>query len=443
MKHQIQTPHFIFKGKKVHNKTLFLLFLLMACCILHGQYLMAQNSPDKRQKDLLEQYIQAKGNSIIVFNASNIKQFWIDNSVASRRDSFSIELNKNNKNVFESIPLKIQLINVSITQNCKIEVITGNQDVLFSVLDSQNKVLAKPDGKTPFVEDYIVSSFFHFDETVDSSFYLQFSHQVLSRIDIKAIILSFENNKQFLSHPGTLRITRDMIYGPEATADNRNTNAFSVSGKGPSLFSKSKILVSDNEIAFSAKIKNTGDSPCRVYLGYSPYTVDGKRIDRRSTLFKNSNQLLKVISSNKDSITVDSPFEWSKGCSVAINAKEDLSDFPNTNVIEPSVENVIDNKNGTYEIKLSKSIDKLIAKNTLIRVQSPQGATYLYTNQQVLQPGEEVVFSSKVKKDDNNLLYTPNTLCRGVHYIQPLILMFSIDSKKDSTIAISDFTISY
>ena len=91
---------------------------------------------DSNEK-MLQQYVRSKGAGTIIFDASNIKQYWIDNSVVAQDDSFTILLNPVEPHFFESVPLKIQLANVNETQDCKIEVIADTDNFSFSILGKQ------------------------------------------------------------------------------------------------------------------------------------------------------------------------------------------------------------------------------------------------------------------------------------------------------------------
>ena len=221
-------------------------------------------------------------------------------------------------------------------------------------------------------------------------------------------------------------------------------NIFSAKGKYISLISNNKIYVSDNTLSNSVTVKNIGDTQTRVYVGYAPYTKEGKLIDMRNNPYK-GNKILRVVSAEKgrNTIIVDSEPEWTKGCCLALNAKEDLSDFPNHSWVDGTIQDVKKIDNDLFEILFSKPNQKEIKAGTPVRVQSPDGATYMYTKIQKLLPGEEANLSSEITKDDSYLEVGTEKLCRGTYYVVPILLSLVIDSSKENTVQISNFTVSY
>lgn len=150
--------------------------------------------------ELIEIFINSKGSkNAIVFDASNIKQFWIDKSVASGNDLINISLQEK-----KSIPLKIQLSNVIETMDCKVDVITENPDISFTVENSNSKTLSNSSKEEDFIQYHISSATFHLENTKDFSFHLIFSSKTSDTLTIKKIILSFSENKEslFLGSPG-------------------------------------------------------------------------------------------------------------------------------------------------------------------------------------------------------------------------------------------------
>ena len=116
------------------NTTTSLLFCGVVFLSAIFSYAQESNKIVQKTDDvLLDEYIASKGSGIISFDASNIKQFWIDNSVVSRNSSFEIILKSTNNQSFESVPLKIQLANVNEAMDCTIEVIADTEEYFFSV----------------------------------------------------------------------------------------------------------------------------------------------------------------------------------------------------------------------------------------------------------------------------------------------------------------------
>ena len=91
---------------------------------------------------------------------------------------------------------------------------------------------------------------------------------------------------------------------------------------------------------------------------------------------------------------------------------------------------------------MSSPLSEPIAKGAKVRINGLNSGN-LYTDSKVLQPGEEAFFNSKIQKDDNYLAYSSKAFSRGIYYVKPVILSFSIDSKEDNTIQIKDFSVSY
>ena len=405
-----------------------------------------QNITPKDDLELLNSFIHAKGyENEITFTHENIKQFWIDKTVVSQDDLIKVFLTTNNKAKLESVPLRIQLANVHLTQDCKIDIISSESDLSFTVLnDKSEQIEVSMAEKEQFINDTITSGVFHLVDITDSSFFLQFSSKNSNMLKIKKIILSFSKNKRFLASPGTIHFTKDNLT-PKTVITEADANSFYATGKRTRLFAEDRILISDNVVTNSATVKNTGDEPVHIYFGYSPYSEKGERIDNRCIPYKNENTILKVVSAGIDSnkMIVDSYADWKKGCYLALNAKEDLSDFPNTSFIEAEIQELNKIDDTHTEIIFDKPIKIKIEEGTLVRIQSPKGAAQIYTHGQDLQPGEEISFSSKIQRDDSFLKYSSKALCRGVYYVIPFIFSNSLDSGKENTVLIKDFSVSY
>ena len=301
-----------------------------------------------------------------------------------------------------------------------------------------------------FINYHLSTATFHLEDATDFSFNLRFNSKKDDSIAIKKIILSFAPNKEtFLSSHGSYKIGGDDIdiTGTSYKIIKNNGKTFSVSGKRADVFSKKKILISDQTLENSATIKNVGKAAFDVCIGYAPYTKDGDRIHARNNPYKNKNTILKVLSSsdNSNSITVDSYPDWTKGCHLALDAKEDLSDFPNFSLVEGAIVEVKKNDDGSAEIILDTPVKKGIKTGTSVRVQSPHGAIYIYTNTKTdLQPGETVVFPlASIKKDDDFYEYSRKAFCKGTYYVTPVILVATKDPQEEAVIEISDYTVSY
>lgn len=422
--------------------------LLLAISFLTVGILFAQetNSTNKRDSFLLNEYVKSKGTDVITFDASNIKQFWIDKTVASHEDSIEVVLKGNGPKENESVPLKIQLANVNETMDCKIEVIADVADCGFSVLNDSNKVISVSSAGDKFLHYSIVSSVFHLEDTLNTSFKILFHSKTENILSVKKIILSFSDNKnsRFLASPGVLKITHDIITVSSAQISERNQSSFSVIGKRSRVLSAKRILLTNNTLSSSVTIKNTGSEDTQVYVGYIAYAKDKVQLDGKNYPYKNNNNILSIVSSltGSNKIIVDSFPEWAKNCYLAIDAKEDMSDIPCKTFLDGRISEVRKLENGHAEITLDKPLKAELAKGTKIRVHG-QGGSYLYTSSKKIHPGEELVFNSTAQKDDSSVEYSAKAFPKGVYSVIPVILSYSSDSNKDNTIIVRDYSIHY
>ena len=421
--------------------------------------------------DLLKKYIASKNyDNTIVFDASDIKRYWIDNSVIAKDNLINIQLNLNPKtHLYESKPFLIQLINVQENQDCRLDLFTDLSDLSFSINNSKGTIISSSVQEETFIQKHIYSSVFHLEDTQNfftlptskgfspcfAVFNIVFRSKTLSEISINKIILSFSTNKSstFLSSPGTFKYTQNDILTEgqsvklnSVSSANPNDNyTFSLNFKTCLLKSNNKFYVLDNTIKNSIKLKNIGTESIGVFFGYAPFTKDGRNIHNRNNPYK-TNKIVKVISAqnNSNRIVVDSYPEWAEKCYLAFNAKEDLSDFPNFLLSEGSIQAINKLENGHAEILLSTPITSEIKAGTPVRIQSPFSSRFLYTHQQIsLQPGEEIVLSSSLQKDDNFLQFSQKAFCKGTYYVIPILSLTSKSEKKEASVLISDFEITY
>ena len=402
----------------------------------------------KEDENMINEYIKSKNYSAIIsFDASNIKQFWTAHSVVSMNNLIQISLDRNN-NKWQSVPLKIQLANVMENQDCKIDIITDDNDLSFYVENSQNKTLSGSSFEEDIIHSHILSSTFHLEDTNDMSFNFKFFSNK-DTITIKKIVLSFTNNKQssFLTSPGEIRINTEncWVHPSRVTMKQIDDNSFSVTGKSIDLTVLKKFYTQDNPVSSSLIIKNIGNTSTRIYYGYAPYEKERNRINARTIPYNNNRKTLKVISSQdqSNSIIVDSYPEWKKNCQLALNVKEDFSDFPIFSFAESRITEIKKLDNDQAEIIFEKPITNALKPGTSVRVHSPLGAGCLFTDVKVLQPGEEMTISATIKKDDDFFQYSTKALCRGTYFIQPQIMSYSVDASEENTILISDYRISY
>lgn len=178
------------------NKPIGTFLLVFLCLSLYSQ--PPSNVLKERESDeiLISKFVEAKGNNIICFDASNIKQFWIDSTVAAKDKKIYIQN--------ENASYKIQLANVLETQDCTVEVVSTNPNLSFWVVDTSSKTLAESSKEQDFIQYHVFSSTIHLEDTDRFSFYIQFNSKTKEPILIDKIILSFSQNKQskFLGSPG-------------------------------------------------------------------------------------------------------------------------------------------------------------------------------------------------------------------------------------------------
>lgn len=425
--------------------------ILLAGILLTSISLLAQKTQINSANDtnsseaLLDQFVKSKGNSNIVFDTSNIKLFWIDNSVVGKKDSFEVFLNDSSNQGNESAPLTIQLVNVNETLDCRVEVISETEDLYFSILNNSSKVLASSQKENAFLSYFISSSLFHMEDTKALSFRIKFGSKTKNVVSIKKIVLSFSNNKasSFLSTPGKINLLPQHI-STSSKFEVLNNNAVSVTGKQSIVFSTKKILTEDNPLTCSMTIKNTGTCSTYIHIGYAVYTKDQIKLDGRNYPYRANCKALNVISASAGSnkIIIDNYSDWTKNCHLALNAKDDLSDIPNKTLLEGRIVEIKKMNNGQAEITLDKPLNIQLKDGTKIRVHG-QGGSYLYTQSKTLQPGNEEIFTSTLKKDDGALEYSSKAFSKDVYFVIPVILSYSVDPNIENSITINDFTVSF
>ena len=211
--------------------------------------LAQKNNTTGNDSDLLDSFIQAKGyKDIVQFSPSNIKQFWIDKSVISKDDLISVILMSSKNINKESVLLPIKLVNVDASQDCKVEVISSTGDMSFSVLNEQSEVLVKSNNDDRFINYNVSSASFHMYDASNSTFFIKFSSSEHSELQIRRIILSFDNNKDFFT---TMTVTDKTINTDMSipgvsvvTFSGTNTLNATIRGKGTVVFADGATVTS-------------------------------------------------------------------------------------------------------------------------------------------------------------------------------------------------------
>ena len=400
---------------------------------------------DQTDEKLINDFIKSRGyTSTIVFDASNIKQFWVDNSVISKDGLIQI-FGKPNNQLIESGPMRIQLANVNETMDCKIDVLTKDNETKFSIiniLNGKNKTLSTSSPEQDFIDYHIISSTFHLEDISNNIFFVAFSSN--KNIAIKKIVLSFSKNQNssFLVSPGVIEVsTNDVIPQNDTFIDN---DRFVVEGKNSQIWFKKKILVESNEIKTSVKIKNIGDKRTWIYFGFIPYTQKGDSLRRRNYPYKEDSKTLEVVSVNaeKGEIIVDTYPQWEKSCHVALNAKDDFSDIPNLSLLPNTILDVEKLENAQGKIKMNPFDKSALKVGDKIRVHGPPSG-YMYPCNKVLNPGEEVILESNTKKGNKDLLYSSQVFSQGIYCVRPIVFSYTDRDNEKNKIQISDYSISY
>lgn len=402
-----------------------------------------ENLTSTSNEELLNKYINSKAPAI-VFDETNIKQFWVDNSVFAKDNFINIFLDEKESNRFESRPLKIQLANVNEEQVCRIEIFSCNSNISFSVFDNNGIALANSQNDDSFI-DYCVSFLsFSLEDTSDLTFNLKFQSSLSEVLALKKILLSFPTTQS-----GSLKSSRMIRYNLNNLKQNPaiteiNEKEFSISGKNKTVYSAEKIPTDEGTLSYSIKIKNIGDVATTVRVGFAPYSKDDILLNDRFYPYNRTNQVLNIISSSEQSniIIVDYYPEWHKNCVLAVDAKDDMSDIPNPSWTEGRIVEVKKIDNAYAEITLDKPLTKKMEKGEKVRINGFMSATICPIIEQ-LQPGEEVFFSESIKKDMSEKFFSHEHFSRDVDYVIPLIMISSADSEKESTIQIKNFRISY
>ena len=127
----------------------------------------------------------------------------------------------------------------------------------------------------------------------------------------------------------------------------------------------------------SVKIKQFGENPALVYIGFIPYTAKGIFIaPEHVTTIENSSTTLTAAAAKGDkTLTVKDASKWGNGkyYHVAFNAKEDMSDIPNFDISRMIAK--IQKKDNGYLVTLTQPLTKAYPAGTVVR-QHRSGRTY-------------------------------------------------------------------
>lgn len=427
-------------------------FILLSICIIGytaEQRDASSSFSENKDLDLIDSFIKSKEQSnSIVFDSRNIKQFWIDKSVASRNENILISLKQSKTNDWESIPLKFQLINVSEGQDCTVEIITENPDLSFFVLDSKFKELSSSQVEDDFIQYHVLTSTFHLEDTDDFSFSIKFKSDGNDLLSIKKIMLSFSNNPEttYFASPGNQTFEKDdILLQRSVMVSTDNSLSYRIKGQRSIIKSKNSFFTSDNKVRLSATVKNVGTEPTNVNFGFIIYNKKHIQIAQKDYPYKAIGKTLEVIKCDAEtkSIEVDNYPEWGKGCNIALNAKEDLSDIPNGNIASYKVSDVKKLDNGHAIIVVDNPINNELKTGDRIRLHVAHSGGAYSLPAKKLMPGDVEEFFIEIQKDDELLEYSLKAFPRGVYFFKAMILSYSVDPNNENEILVSDFKISY
>lgn len=433
-------PQMIFSTPQ--KRQIFIYTVLIFICILLVNFVIAQQS--ESDLTLFDKYINANGGfGKISFDASNIKLFWVNNSVSTNKNKIDISLNKTGDLLHESELFIIKLSNVDESQDCRIDILAEDNDIAFCVLNSKSKKISSSSEES-FIQNKHLTSSFHLEDTYDFSFYLRFSSKTSSHIVIKKIFLSFNENKNssFLSSPGQFCFSKDDIFVTNSAVIG--DNAFTVTGKQSRTFTKKNILTSNNTITTSAKIKNLGVTPTRIYFGFAMYDKHGTNLIAKHFPYDIHDKTLTVVSSSdgSDKIIVNTYPKWAMNCHLALNAQDDFSDIPSTVFVNGNIKDVKCLENGQGEITMTQPLKTALPIGSKIRINGPYSG-HNYLESLILPPNEEAVINTKIHHDTDFYQFSPQAISRGVYYVKPVLFSYSTNPEEENTILISDYTISF
>lgn len=178
---------------KMNYSGLMIVVFFLECFFtyrIYAQTSQKEESLSYSDQTLVTQFIKTMGNDIIVFDYSNIKQYWVDNSIFNKDEKIIIVPEKDTSKLF-----KVQLANVADRDNCKISILSETSDIAFTVFNKDSEKLSSSSFEQDFLQYHIFSCIFPLKETIDYSFFIQFKFQKHETISIRKIVFSFPENQ--------------------------------------------------------------------------------------------------------------------------------------------------------------------------------------------------------------------------------------------------------
>lgn len=197
-------------------------------------------------------------------------------------------------------------------------------------------------------------------------------------------------------------------------------------------YSLKKIIKVDlaKKFHISVKVKQLGENPALVYIGFIPYNDKERLIRPQQGLYNTKGSftaLATAVEQGATTLTVKDASKWTKGPYqyVAFNAKKDMSDIPNFNLAGTITK--IEKNGDIYTITFKKPLAKAYPAGTMVR-QHRSGGTYIYI---------KVGNTPKAWGDWKGLVQ--GKALRKATYIRPMIM---IDARKKGSGAVfTDFVV--
>ena len=236
---------------------------------------------------------------------------------------------------------------------------------------------------------------------------------------------------------GMLNISKDMVNVKNAMIEA--SDQLVISGKRSIMQSRYNIIALDNSINSEVIVKNIGNNPTVIYIGYAVYSNECIWLDGRNYPYKSNLNSLNIqsIDASGNSIVVDSFNEWDKNCFLAINVQDDFSDIPNS-TFAGKISDVKELPDGFKKIILEEPINNTLLKNNKVRIHGRTGA-YLYTSIHTLAPNKSKKMTATIKKDDSNIAYSNKSFPRGTCYVKPILLSYSVDPDIENTVLVETY----
>ena len=250
------------------------------------------------------------------------------------------------------------------------------------------------------------------------------------------------HNSNYYSSPGNLYFSRYLLASPNGEIMGGDS-ALELKGIRSRLYTPAKVLINDNSCCLTINIRNIGKNQTRIIAGFSIFSKDNSRLEEKNYPYNRASKTLNVISSSKGSrlIYVDKLPDWKKGCYLVKNAKDDFSDIPNFSFVDGRIDEVKTNMDGSVSIILNNPLKETLKENEKIRVHGSEA--FLITDTKILQPGEEILISREIKKDNTLCFFEKTAFPKSTFCVSPVILSAPVDSNEETCIRIKDYSLSF